>query len=139
MNDNLIMEAVKSAIVNIFFNPVTITDPNGYTQTIGGYSYHLVDSILKEISLDEIARKITPQVNTDEIAQQCSHNLYNVLFEKDWDKYKPRREVMEHLANAIQSVLENSDVFKKAVENRIGDLMNGIEIQINVIPKREEK
>lgn len=127
MKDDIMLEAIKEAIIRGFFQSFTIPDGYGGTKSVGGEIPRLIASVVKEIDTQEIAMKVVAKLSEDDydkLAEQLKEQIKKGLSRYD-------SSLTESIAKEIAKTISgNKQLVKKIIDGIDGNLID-VQVTIN--------
>jgi hypothetical protein len=145
MKDEIILEALKEAIIDAFFNQKTFYNPQtGYNVSYRGQIVEVVQKILQMDSIKTLIEEIVKEIasNKDKIKEKLNEKLeIKILTEaekviaedkqyiSDWVKWWIKEKGKE----IVNQTLENSEKVRAFIEEAVGkEDVGGLKIEKNV-------
>ena len=133
---DMLMEAIKAAIIKAFFEGYEVWDPNSdQSRHVGGYLGPLIERIVQQISMKEVAIRIASVIETEKMGD------LNKIVEENFDKliYKDS-ELMpllrKKIENTIEGILTGNQKFNDYLLRQIQSGKRRISVNVSVSIKK---
>jgi hypothetical protein len=133
---DMLMEAIKAAVIKAFFEGFTVQDPGcDYTRQVGGYLGPLIDKIVLNVPMKEVATRIANIIEQEKMPE------LNEIIEKNFDKLIYQDSELlpllrKKIEKTIEGILTNNTKFDEYLLGQIQSSKRRISINVSVSIKK---
>lgn len=133
---DILMEAIKAAIIKAFFEGFEVWDPNmSQSRHVGGYLGSLIEKIVQQVNMKEIAMRIANIIETEKLPE------LNEIVEKNFEKLiyydsELLPLLRKKIEKTIEGILTNNPKFEKYLLDQVQSDKRRIVIDVSVSIKK---